>query len=377
MYKVKLAKSLTAEKVQCTACQRYCCIGPGGVGFCLSRKNIKGQLYSLNYGFSSGIAVDPIEKKPLYHFYPGSQVLSIGSWGCNFRCKQCQNWHCSWGEAATRKLKDLSTYSSSVSEKSSQESSLSTLRRDRTINNYVSPKALVELAVSQGYPGIAFTYNEPAIWPEYVYDAAKLAKKNHLYTVFVSNGSWTRESLKLYGPFIDAANIDLKGWGEQVYARQGAFWGQILDNLVLACKKYKIHLELTTLVIPGINDNPKDLKAVADWIVKNLGPQIPWHLSRYSPERAPDKEFVKIPPTSTKTLKQAYEIGKKAGLHFVYVWAPPDSGEEFFSLGDTYCPKCNRLVIKRSGWQPDLTNIKKIGNKGVCQFCQTDLYLKI
>jgi len=351
MHKAKLFDKLSGDKVRCTACQRYCQISQNKVGFCSSRKNTNGQLYSLNYGYASGVQLDPIEKKPLYHFYPGSQVLSIGSFGCNFRCKQCQNWDCSWG--ATKILSDLSNL------------------------DYLSPEDLVDLAISRGSPGLAFTYNEPAIWPEYVRDAAKLAKKKGLYTVFVSNGSWTREALAYYGKFIDAANIDLKGWGEKVYKIQGAFWGQLLDNLILAYKKYQIHLELTTLLIPGINDKKSDLEKLASWIAKNLGPRIPWHLSRYSPVRSPDEKFAKIPPTPEETLKKAYQIGKKAQLDFVYVWAPDEGKEKFLSYGDTFCPKCKKKVLKRSYWQPEFIGVKQFAGRGVCQYCKTDLYLKI
>ncbi len=358
MHKARLFKKLPKKEIQCTACQRYCRIKEGKVGFCLSRKNVDGQLYSLNYGFSSGLQLDPIEKKPFYHFHPGTSVLSIGSWGCNFRCKQCQNWHCSWGDLAKAKLKTGNW-------------------KLETGNDYISPDQLVNLAIRQNSPGIAFTYNEPVIWPEYVYDVARLARQKGLYAVFVSNGSWSKEALGFYGRVLDAANIDFKGWGEAVYTKQGAFWGGFLSNLVLAYKKYRIHLELTTLLIPGVNDKEKDLEKIADFIVKNLGPEVPWHLSRFSPSHAPNTEFQKILPTSKEALEKAYQIGKEAGLCFVYVWAPPVGEEiDFFGLGDTYCPKCKKLVIKRSGWQPELVGVKKDRDKGVCKFCGADLYLK-
>jgi len=302
MYKAKLFEKLPGKNVRCTACQRYCRIKEGKVGFCLARKNVSSQLYSLNYGLTSGIQIDPIEKKPLYHFHPGTKILSIGSFGCNFRCRQCQNSHCSWGSQATEKLTNLSNL-------------------DKVNNSYISPEDLVNLAIEKNSPGIAFTYNEPVIWPEYVHDTAKLAKSKGLYAVFVSNGSWTEEALDYYGEYIGAANIDFKGWGEKVYAKQGAFWGKLRENLILASQK-GIHLELTTLIIPGINDNLKDLQAIALWIVKNLGKKTPWHLSRFAPNLAPNKEFAKISPTPASTLEKVYKIGKKSGLDFVYVWPP-------------------------------------------------------
>ncbi len=360
MHKAKLFKKLAGKRVGCTACQRRCQIGQGKTGFCLTRVNLEGQLYLLTYGLFSAIHLDPIEKKPLYHFYPGSEILSVGSWGCNFRCKQCLNWDCSWGETAIEKLR-------------AQRQKLKI-----TSEAYLTPQALVKLAVARGSPGIAFTYNEPTIWAEYVYETAVLAKKAGLYTVFVSNGSWSRQTLALIGPVIDAANIDFKGWGEAAYQLQGAFWDEdFLKNLVLAKEKYKIHLELTTLVIPKVNDERKDLKAIAHWLVENLGPEVPWHLSRFSPRLAPDKVFKQLPATPAQTLKTAYELGKKEGLEFIYIWATPEGKEAFFSLGDTFCPQCQRLVVKRNGWQPELVGVAKINHRGICRFCGADLYLKI
>jgi pyruvate formate lyase activating enzyme len=348
MRKAKLFKKLAGGIVRCTACQRYCQINQGEVGFCRSRKNIKGELYSLTYGFSSGIQIDPIEKKPLYHFYPGSEVLSIGSFGCNFRCKQCQNWQISY-------LNDLSG-----------------LNKEN-----VSPKRLVKLAKVHGCPGIAFTYNEPSIWPEFVYDSAVLAKQNGLFTVFISNGSWSKEALAYYGKYLDAANIDLKGWGKEVYQRQNAYWGNLPENLILAYKKYQIFLELTTLLIPGINDQADNLEKIASFIVNNLSPEIPWHLSRFSPENAPDPDFQKIPATPIKTLKKAYQIGKKSGLKNIYIWAPATvKDREFLSFGDSFCPKCQKMVVKRNLWQPQFRGLEKFKDQVRCLYCRRKLYFK-
>lgn len=359
-------EKLPQEQVQCLACQRYCQIASGKVGFCQTRLNKNGQLYALTYGILNGIQVDPIEKKPLYHFYPGTSCLSIGSYGCNYRCKQCLNWHCSWGFPSQEILKKLSFLSSDPG------TSRGKPFRDRKIK----PEEVVNLAVKKNIPGIAFTYNEPSIWPEYVYDCAKLAKEKGFYTVFVTNGSWSKECLEYLAPVIDACNIDIKGFYPETYQKMGAFFGQILEVTQLVVKKYKIFTELTTLIIPTINDSEKELKTIARWIVKNLGPEIPWHLSRFDPELAPDQQFQKLPTTPIETLKKAYNIGKKAGLYFVYVWAPPKKWtEELFSISDTFCPQCGKLIIKRSGWQPELVGIKKIEEKVNCQFCQTKLNL--
>ena len=358
VYKAKLFKKLSKNIVQCLACQRYCKIKLDNVGFCGTRLNKKGVLYSLTYGVLTGIQIDPIEKKPLYHFYPGSQVLSIGSYGCNYKCKQCLNYHCSWGKNAASILQQLKAQGSRLKAK------------------IVSPASLVELTLNKGYPGIAFTYNEPSIYPEYVCDVAKLAKAKGLYTVYVTNGSWTKESLDYMGKYIDAVNIDIKGFYPKTYTKMGAFFGEVLKITQMVVKKYKIFTELTTLIIPGINDSNQELKALAGWIVKSLGPDIPWHLSRFDPNLAPIKEFKKIPATSVKTLKKAYEIGKKAGLKYVYVWAPAKNfGEELFSIGNTYCPKCGKLVIKRSAWQPEIIGVEKKGRKAICKFCKKELNL--
>jgi len=365
MKKAKLSKRLSDKKVKCLACQRYCQIFPNNVGFCQTRLNKNGQLYALTYGILNGIQIDPIEKKPLYHFYPGTQVLSVGSYGCNYRCKQCLNWHCSWGEPATTILKKLknggiSNFQFPISKKE------------------VLPGEIVDLAINKGCPGIAFTYNEPSIWPEYVYDVAKLAKKKDLYTVFVTGGSWSKECLDYLAPVIDAVNIDIKGFYPKTYQKMGAFFGQILEMTELVVKKYKIFTELTTLVIPTINDSEEELKDIAGWIVKKLGPEIPWHLSRFDPALAPDKEFKKLPDTPIKTLKKAYKIGKKAGLHYIYVWAPPKNwNEELFSIGNTYCPQCGKLVIKRTAWQPELVGVEKSKSKIFCANCGYSLSIKL
>lgn len=359
MHEAHLYEKLPGKKVKCQVCQRRCVIPEGQVGFCLSRLNKDGKLYSLLYGIVNGhLQVDPIEKKPFYHFKPGSQVVSVGSFGCNFRCKQCLNWWTSWGQPATANLEKL------AKEKSwSLESCLE-----------IQPEKIIDTVVKKGYQGIALTYNEPVIWLEFAYDLARLAKKANLFTVFVTNGSWTKETIDHLSDkdnpcqslpnqsLIDAANIDFKGFSEKTYAKQNAFFGQIPQMTKYAQEKYKLHLEITTLLIPTINDDPEELKQMTGWIAKNLGPDTPWHLSQFDPTSAPDPEFQKIPFTSVEQLEKAAEIGKKAGLNHIYIWAPTSG----YSRSDTLCPKCKKIVIKRSAWKPEEINITQ---KGTCQFC--------
>jgi len=361
MHRARFFKKAKDKKLHCQACQRYCLLSNNQLGFCQTRLNKEGILYSLIYGVVNGFQADPIEKKPLYHFYPASQVLSFGSFGCNYRCKQCLNFYCSWGQPAADILKNLRLKSDKKEKK-----------------DFVSPEKIVRLAVDQGYPGIAFTYNEPSIWPEYVYDVAKLAKEKGLYTVFVTNGSWTKESLDKLAPVIDSCNIDIKGYFPQTYQKMAAFFGQVLEVTELVVKKYKIFTELTTLVIPTINDSDKELEKIAGWIVNKLGRQIPWHLSRFDPGLAPDKQFQQLPATPVKTLEKAYQIGKKAGLDFVYLWAPPKNRqEELFAVSNTVCPSCRKLVVKRDGWQLKELSLKKNKDKVSCQFCGQELNFKI
>lgn len=359
-----------ADAIKCNVCQRKCLIPDTQVGFCLSRKNIDGKIKSLLYGQVNTIQVDPIEKKPFYHFKPGSLVATIGSWGCNFRCKQCLNWSCSWGEPATQSLKTLAL----------PTSHFPTHFPPPTLT---SPKQIASKILSSGYSGIAFSYNEPVIWYEYALDIAKEFKssfskthplKSNPYCVFVTNGSWTKQTIdSLTTPIfpnspilpIDAANIDLKGFSEKTYCKQGAFFG-IIPKMAVYAQKKGIFLELTTLLIPTINDNPEELKKMTEWIVENLGPDTPWHLSQYDPALAPDKQFQKLPHTSIEQLDKAAKIGQKAGLNHIYIWAPAVN----YSRSDTICPKCKKVVIHRRNWQVEEINIIPPNR---CRFCQFGL----
>jgi len=254
------------SKVFCSLCPHNCIIKPGGIGICRARKNIDGQLYSLNYGKITSIALDPIEKKPLYNFHPGSIVLSVGTFGCNFKCSFCQNW---------------------------------SIAHDNPDTIVATPSALVEKAkelIPEGNIGIAYTYNEPSIWYEFVIETAKLAKENGLRNVLVTNGFISREPLIELLPFIDAMNIDVKAYTSSFY-KEVCKGG--LENVkqTVEVAASKCHVELTTLVIPGLNDNISEIEEMSKWI-SSISPEISLHLSRYFP----NYKMTDIPSTPKETL---------------------------------------------------------------------------
>ena len=326
----KLGKS-----INCKVCERRCLISNGKKGFCDMRENVYGTLFSLNYAAASSVAVDPIEKKPLFHFYPGSSVLSLGSVGCNFRCKHCQNWNISQAV-----LEDIS------------------LRE-------IIPEDAVKLAKNYNCKSIAWTYNEPTMWLEYTIDSAKLAKKEDLKTVYVTNGYMTEESLNLLGPYLDAANVDLKGMSEQFYKELcDARMQPVLDSIKRIYDK-KIHLEITNLMIPGYNDSEKNIKALVNFMVNEIGVEVPLHFTRFFPYY----ELNNIPPTAVSDLEKAYNIAKDAGMKYVYIGnLPSGTGES------TYCYGCGEILIKREGYQVLADNLEKDKK---CPKCGKAINIKI
>ncbi len=334
MREALLYRKLAGKKVRCGVCQKKCFIADGKIGYCGTRINQKGRLFSLLYGRIAGFQIDPIEKKPFYHFKPGSLVASSGSFGCNFRCRQCLNWF------ESQKTDHLTFPFQSI-----------------------PPQEIIDLTLKNHCPGIAFTFNEPVIWLEYVLDIAKLAKKKGLFTVFVTNGSWTKATIDKLAGLIDAANIDFKGFSEKTYQKQGAFFGEIPEMAAYA-KKKGIFLEITTLLIPDINDNANELAKMTTWIKNNLGPDTPWHLSQFDPALAPDPEFKKIPATSIQQLEKAAVIGQKAGLNHIYIWAAASG----YDRSNTICPKCKKNVIKRDGWQVEKIDTNKDGSCRLCGY---------
>lgn len=299
------------KKVKCSLCHRRCTIAEGKRGFCRVRENREGALYTLNYGLASSVAPDPIEKKPLFHFYPGTSVFSLGTVSCNFRCLHCQNYTIS-----QTPLEEAGDY----------------------LVEYLPEKA-VALAKDYACRGIAWTYNEPTIWFEYTLDSAKLAKEHGLYTVYVTNGYFTAEALDTIAPYLDAANIDVKGFEEEFYREiSGAKLPPVLEN-VERCARKGIHIELTYLVIPGKNDKKEEFKEFVDWVA-GISVDIPVHFTQFHP----DYKMLQSPSTPIETLEMAREIGLEK-LNYVY------SGNVVGHEGEnTYCPNCGEMLIKRWGF---------------------------
>jgi pyruvate formate lyase activating enzyme len=343
-----LYEKLPEGKVHCFLCPWHCKIAAGKGGFCGVRQNVEGKLYSLIYGKVSSIAVDPIEKKPLFHFHPGTMALSLGTFGCNMRCGHCQNWQISHVVMVKGKEPGKTYY----------------VERE-PMSDYVSPERLIEMAKETNSAGIAWTYNEPTIWFEYTYDGAILAKKAGLYTVYVTNGYITFEALDTIGPYLDAFRVDVKGFTNDLYFKLAKIkdFKPVLEAAERAKKKWNMHVEIVTLVIPTMNDDEAQLRGIAKWIVEKLGPETPWHVTRFIPYL----EYSHLPPTPVETLDRARQIGFEEGLQFVYVGNVPGHPGE-----NTYCPKCKKLLIERVGYQTDVRHVIK----GNCEFCKTNLNIR-
>jgi pyruvate formate lyase activating enzyme len=311
MREAMLFKKLPESSVCCNLCAHRCVIKDGKKGICQVRENQGGTLYTLVYDRIVTQHVDPVEKKPLFHFYPGSTAFSIAMPGCNFRCRWCQNW----------------------------EISQMPRERDLVMGEKANPELIVSVARKAGSHSIAYTYTEPTIFSEYAYDTARLAHEAGLANIYVTNGYMTEEMLETFHPYLDAANVDLKAFRDEAYRRYvGARLQPVLEAMKVM-KRLGIWLEVTTLVIPGINDDPAELRDAARFVAQELGVDTPWHISRFFPAyRMSD-----VPPTPLATLRRAREIGLEEKLRYIYVSNVP--GEE-----STYCYKCGRLLIGRSGF---------------------------
>ena len=315
------------KKVLCGLCSHRCLIPPERRGICAVRENRDGTLYSLVYDKVIARNIDPIEKKPLFHFLPGSRSFSIATPGCNFRCKHCQN------------------------------ADISQLPHDHggiVLGEEVSPAALVEAALRNRCSSISYTYTEPTIYFELAYDTARLAAEAGLKNVFVTNGYITPEALREIRPYLHAANIDLKGFREEFYRSIcGAKLQPVLDAIRLY-REYGIWIEITTLVIPGQNDSDEELTGIARFI-KSIGEGIPWHVSRFHPTY----KLLNEPPTPVETLRRARRIGQQEGLRYVYEGNVPGDGE------DTLCWSCNTILIERTGFSVQTNNLAE----GKCGHC--------
>jgi pyruvate formate lyase activating enzyme len=330
-----LYETLPGGRVRCNVCQWRCLINPGKLGVCRMRINRDGKIFAMNYAEVSSMAPDHIEKKPLFHFFPGTYAFSLGSWGCNFHCKGCQNWEISCVDIP----------------RGSQQ---------------LVPEREIELTKDYNCQGIAWTYNEPAIWLEYTLDSAKLAKKNNLYTVYVTNGYATPEGLDAIGPWLDAWRVDVKGFTDRFYRQLAKIphWRGILDVTRRAKEKWHMHVEVVTNVIPTMNDDEEQLKSIASWIRDNLGDLTPWHVTRFHPLH----EFTHLSATPLATLEKAYQIGKRAGLKFVYLGNVP--GHEYES---TICYSCGKMVVRRIGYDTEVVGLD--GSK--CKFCGAELNFRV
>ncbi len=318
------------DKIECLICPHLCKIAEGKTGICGVRRNKGESIELLTYGVLSGYSLDPVEKKPLYHFYPGTNILSLGSYGCNMHCDFCQNYTIS----------------------------------QRVSSGYVS-KTDPEKIISDAHAalhniGIAFTYNEPVIWFEFIRDVALKARKKKLRTVMVSNGYVNRDPLEEIISFTDAFNIDLKAFNNDFYRRlTGADLEPVKSSLKQIARSGK-HLEITTLIIPGQNDDEKEMAVQIEWIAGELGKDIPFHLSRYFPMYKRED-----PSTPPETLKRLADIASKS-LSYVYVGnMETDAGQ------NTLCPKCGKTVTRRSHYHTKLQNLDRKGN---CMVCGTNIY---
>ncbi|MFW9923715.1 MAG: AmmeMemoRadiSam system radical SAM enzyme [Candidatus Thorarchaeota archaeon] len=324
------------SKVICELCPNLCKISPNNKGRCNVRINHNGKLYSLNYGLSTSGSKDPIEKKPLYHYLPGTCAYSFGTIGCNLFCEFCQNWHISRADPEEAKYG----------------------------LTYISPEDAVKEAKRSGCPSVAYTYNEPLVWYEWVLDTAKLMQQEGIKNILVTNGYIQPEPLDQLLPYIDAANVDLKG-DKVFYKNLCKITHQ--EAVLETCKKMvekKVHLEITNLLVTNENDSIEQIQELVDFVYKELGADIPLHFSRYFPQYK-----LKSPPTPIETLYKARELATKRGLHYVYLGNVRDAEHS-----NTYCKQCSSLLINRIGYHTEISHLKD----GKCTKCGTiaDIILK-
>lgn len=317
------------QKTTCLLCHHRCMIAPGKFGICGVRQNRDGKLQTLVYGELIAVHVDPVEKKPLFHFLPGTMSLSLATIGCNFRCPFCQNWQ--------------------ISQQTKRE-------RENFAGDFLPPESAVKAALDSGCLSLSFTYTEPTVFFEYAYDTARLASKSGLRNIFVTNGYMTPEALEMIHPYLDGCNVDLKSFREEFYKTMcRARLEPVLESIRLM-KQLGIWVEITTLIVPGQNDSEDELAAIAGFIFR-VSPDIPWHISRFHP----DHNYREGGPTPIETLRKAWSIGKRMGLRFVYI------GNVWGESEDTHCPSCSRAVIRRRGYEVHAAGL----TDSTCTFCRS------
>ncbi len=320
-----LLQQRTDARVQCNVCERRCNLVDGGFGWCRTRYNRNGRLVTLVYGAVSSLAANPIEKKPFFHFHPGTHALTVGSWSCNFGCQWCQNWEI-------------------------------TKVAPPPAGEYLSPEQFVKLVERSGCQGTSISFNEPTLSLEWSLDVFPLARKHHLYNTYVTNGYMTPEALSLLiDAGLDAMNVDMKG---EAAAVKQFCKGINVEKVWASCRLARsagVHVEITTLIIPTVNDGDAALRGIAQRIASELGREVPWHVSRYYPAYR-----FEAPRTPIRALERAWQLGKEAGLKFVYAGNVPGHQYE-----NTYCPACGELMIRRSGYDVLLNELRS----GRCADC--------
>jgi pyruvate formate lyase activating enzyme len=333
-YPALLVEPLSRGRVRCLTCLRRCAIPPGGRGWCGTRENREGTLHTLIYGRVASLSLNPSEKKPVYHFLPGSKWLSLGSLGCNFRCPGCQNWELAHAD----------------------------LERELGYTRFLGPSELVDLACDQGAAGLSWTFNEPTLWLEYILDTAPLARRAGLFTNIVTNGALTLEALDALGPHLDVYRVDIKGFFPQAYETLAQFSQPeaIRAAAVRARRHWGMWVEVVTNIIPGVNDDPATLDCIAAWIAGELGPATPWHLTRFHPAYL----YQGLPATPLRTLETALKRAQAAGLKFPYLGNIPGHPGE-----NTCCPNCRRPVITREVFSILTYSLQA----GCCPDCHTPL----
>ncbi|MEM3267709.1 MAG: AmmeMemoRadiSam system radical SAM enzyme [Conexivisphaerales archaeon] len=323
----ELYRRLPNGKIQCTACARLCQLGEGQIGLCGVRGVVNGRLYLLVYGKVITGHIDPIEKKPVIHYRPGSKIFSIATTGCNWLCAYCQNYDIS----QRRKVEGLDK----------------------------QPSEIVSLAASYGCEGIAYTYNQPTIFIEYARDVGRLAHQRGIFNIFVSNGYDTPETVNVMKDFLDCITVDFKGSGETNFVRRyiGIPDANPIFQTLLDIKRTSIHIEITDLIVPQLGDNLEQARKLARWIYDNLGPDTPMHFLRFHP----DYKLMNLPETPVETLEKHYKIAREEGLNYVYIGNVPGHPAE-----STYCPGCGKVLIKRYGYYILQYNLD---NNNRCKFC--------